>query len=196
MEIERKILGINVRKLIARIRTLKPKPQKLFEGLVRVRYFDFPGQSIRKKRDLLRVREFVPHKGKKYTEVVYKIYKGIKKGCKCFKEIEFAIAGPEGFARASDFLKQLGFIQTMHYEKKRTLFAYKKAYKQWKFEIDEHPGIPPFLEIEASSPSAVSKAIALLGLAQNEQSAETIGELIKRKYPQIKLNGLVFSRKK
>lgn len=188
MEIERKILGIHKKSFISAIKRLKPKPRKVFEGFIRVRYFDFPDQRIRKKRDILRIREFVPSTGKPYTEAVYKIYRGVKKGSKYFEEFEYTIRDPAGFTQATKFLEQLGFVQTLYYEKKRTLYLYK----QWKFEIDEHPKIPPFLEIEADSPAAIDKAIKFLNLAGHEQSAETIGELMKRKYPRIRLNGLKF----
>ena len=187
LEIELKILEINKKEVISRIKKLKPKPQKLFEGLVRVKYFDFPDKRIYRKKNLLRLRQFIPKRKKSYIELVYKICKGVKNGCKYFDEIEFTL--PNGnFQKLSKFFKQLCLKQALYYEKKRTLYRYGKT----KFEIDEHPRIPVFLEIEGPSPSAIKKAITWLGLGNNEQSSETIEELLKRKYPRVKLNKLTF----
>lgn len=195
MEIERKILDIEVKKFTAQLKKLKPAPRALFSGLVRIWYFDFPDGRIRKKKDLLRLREFIPKRGSASVELVYKIYKGVKKGCKYFEELELKMPAKNASFTVrvyESFLLQLGFVQTLYYEKKRTLFSYKKL----KFEIDEHPGLPPFLEIEAPSAGAIDKAVKLLKLEKHEQTAESIGELMKRKYPRVSLNGLRFKSRK
>lgn len=200
LEIERKILDINPRTLIARIKKLRPKPRKIFQGLVRIKYFDFPDRRIYRSRDLLRLRQITPTRGKLYTELVYKIYKCVKNNCKYFDEIEIVTAGADHFEILSKFLECIGLKQTVYYEKKRTLFRWKlksAAITQAPiaFEIDEHPAIPPFLEIEAPSPSHIERCIKLLGLENHETTPESISELLRRKYPRIKLNGLRFRRK-
>lgn len=186
-EIERKILDIDVRGLEARLKKLKPAPRKIFEGLVSVRYFDFSDGRIAHAKDLLRVRVIHPKGKKPYTEVVYKVYGGIQKGCKIFEEIETTLPGDQSVMFIK-FFGALGLKQKVFYEKKRTLFKQGNV----AFEIDEHPRIPAFLEIEASSPAAIEKCVRLLGLSNHEQTAETISELLRRKYPKIKLNGLTF----
>lgn len=187
-EIERKILGINKHKLFSRIKTLKPRPRKIFEGRVKIRYFDFPDGRIRKKRDLLRIRVISPKGAKPFTELVYKKYLGVKKGCKYFDELEFPIPGSQNFEKLSILFARLGLKKTVEYEKKRTLYVQGKIH----FEIDEHPKIPAFLEIEAPSPVHIEKAIRRLGLQNHEQTSETISELLRRKYPKFKLNDLRF----
>ncbi len=187
-EIERKILGIDKRKLILRINTLKPRPRKIFEGKVAIRYFDFPDGRIRKKRDLLRLRVISPKGAKPFTELVYKTYLGVKKGCKYFNELEFSIPGAQDFEKLTRFFTQLGLKKVVEYEKKRTLFTQGKI----NFEIDEHPKIPAFLEIEAPSPRHIEKAIRQLGLENHEQTSETISELLRRKYKKLQLNDLRF----
>lgn len=187
-EIERKILGIDKRKLISRINTLKQRPRKIFEGRVHIRYFDFPDGRIRKKRDLLRLRVIIPTGRKPFTELVYKKYIGVKKGCKYFNELEFPIPGSQDFEKLTQFFERLGLKKVVEYEKKRTLYSQGKIH----FEIDEHPKIPAFLEIEAPSPAHIEKAIRQLGLENHEQTSETISELLRRKYPKISLNGLRF----
>lgn len=188
MEIERKILGINKADILARIKRLNPAPQKLFEGLVCVKYFDFPDRRIRKKHDLLRVREFIEKGKKPYVEFAYKTYKGVKKGCKHLEEMETRISGNAAFKTTCDFLLGIGLKQTAYYEKKRTICKWGKV----KFELDEYPKIPAFLEIEGHSTEAIEKTIKALGLQDHEQTAESISALMRRKYPKISLNGLRF----
>lgn len=186
MEIERKILDINKREFIARLKKLKAR--KIFSALVRVKYFDFADGSIRAKKDLLRLREFCQKGKEPYTEFVYKIYKGVKGGCKYFEELESRFDGKAHFKTLSNFLLGIGLKHTLYYEKKRTLYSLGKIH----FEIDEHPRMPAFVEIEAQSPQEINKTVKLLGLQKCEQTAETISELIKRKYPHLSLNGLRF----
>lgn len=185
-EIERKILGIDKRAVIANLRKLGAR--RTFSGLVRVRYFDYPDGRIRKKHDLLRLREFLVRGRPAYCEIVYKTFLGVRDGCKCVDETELKLPGAGTFETALLLMKKMGFEQTKHYEKKRDIFAYKK----WKFEFDEYPGIPVFLEIEADSPGAIEQAIRLLHLEKYEQSADSISNLLKKKYPGVKLDGLVF----
>lgn len=185
-EIERKILEIDKKTLIQRL--IKFKAKKEFEGLIRVKYFDFSDHRIRAKKDLLRLREIAPKNKKSFCELVYKAYRGVKRGCKYFDELEFVLYENGAFLKTSELLYKLGFKQTVYYEKIRTFFSYRNA----KIEIDEHPKIPAFAEIEAKSPPVIEKLIKKLGLGKYEQSAESIGELLARKYPQVKLNGLKF----
>ena len=77
-------------------------------------------------------------------------------------------------------------------EKEQILAIFELEDKELEFEIDEHPKIPPFMEIEAPSPKYIEKTIAALGLQDHEQTADSIGELLRRKYKKVKLNGLVF----
>lgn len=198
LEIERKILDINAREVEARIKKLRPQPKKVFSGLVRVSYFDYPDRRILKRKDLLRVREILPgtrraRAAPPFTEFVYKIYKGIHNNCKIFEELEIKEKGKEKFAQFSALLKKLGFIRTLCYEKKRTLYEWRPRKNELiNFEIDEHPKIPAFLEIEAPGARRINFAIRILGLQKHEQTADSIAQLIKRKYPKIKLNRLKF----
>lgn len=181
-EIELKVLEIDKRAVEKKLRALGAK--KVFTELMRVRFFDFPDGRIRARGDLLRLREI----GKNRTEYVYKTNKRIKGGCKVFDENEFLLEGDNVFEDMTRALKSIGLKQTVYYEKKRTLYVYKK----WKFEIDEHPRIPVFMEIEAPSPRAVKEAIKMLGLENHEATPDTINGLLKRRYKGVKLNGLTF----
>lgn len=182
-----KILEVPKNVFFKKMRELGAK--KKYSVLMRVKYLDYLDHRIQKKQDLLRIRELTFSSSKKQkTEVVYKIYRGIKRGCKVFDELEFFVEGAKSFAQTCEFLQRLGFIQTLYYEKNRTTFVYR----HWKFEFDEHPKIPSLLEIETQDEGEVNRMVKRLGFTAYEKSAETIEQLMKRKYPKIKLNGLVF----
>ncbi|MBI5413428.1 CYTH domain-containing protein [Candidatus Peregrinibacteria bacterium] len=186
-EVEIKVLEVSKSVFLKKMREIGAK--KEYSVLVKVKYFDFEDRRIHGKRDLLRVREFTFLPGRKQkTEVVYKAYKCVKGGCKFFDEFEFVAEGDESFKNICAFFGQLGFVETVYYEKKRTLFKYK----DWKFEFDEHPRIPSFFEIEAKNAKKVMEAVRLLKLEKFEKTPESIGQLLKRKYPEISLNGLVW----
>jgi len=186
LEIERKILGINKRALTLKLDKLGAI--KKFSGLVRVKYFDHQDGRIKEKRDLLRVREFVERGKPAYTEIVYKSFKGVKEGNKVLEETELKLLGKESFETLCLLLSKIGFKQTAYYEKKREIYALKN----WKFEFDKYPQIPEFLEIEAQSGKDIEAAIKLLELEKHEQTADAISRFIKKRYPKLSLDGLVF----
>jgi adenylate cyclase class 2 len=184
-EIERKILEINKKEILKRLKELKAK--KVFQGLVKVVYLDTPSNEIRRKGNLLRIREFIKTANKsRYVEIVYKTGKKIVKGCKVYDEFTFK---GKNFHEAVKFFENLGFSPVCRYEKKRMLFKLPNA----EIVIDEYPKIPPFIEIEAKSSKIIDNIVSKLHLQKNESSAETINQLLKRKYPNIKLNNLTFS---
>lgn len=178
-ELEKKILGINKKEVIENLE--KMGAEQTFKGLLKVCYLDTDDGSIRKNGDLLRLREFEGE----YTEIVYKTNKRIEEGCKVYDEYTFK---GKDFNEAVEFFKKLNLQVTCSYQKKRTVYYYCDS----EIVIDEYPEVPPFLEIESESPNQINDIIEYLGLNDNEESCETINELLKRKYPNIKLDGLKF----
>jgi adenylate cyclase class 2 len=77
------------------------------------------------------------------------------------EEINFMVSSPE---RAGEFLRALNLEPYAHQEKLRTSFIYK----DWRFDIDQYPGMPAFVEIEGKSNEHVAEAIKLLGLENNK----------------------------
>jgi len=183
-EIEVKILEIDPVEVEKKLIDLGA--EKMFSGLVKVKYFDKNGE-IKKKNDLLRVRQFCADKdglsGK--TEVCYKANKHMENGYKICDE--YHLQGAD-FDESVAFFEHLGFEVTCYYEKKRTVFKYKNL----EVVIDEYPKIPPFIEIEGVDETAVERLIFDLDLEKNERSARAIGGLLEEKYPHIQLDGLTF----
>ena len=178
-EIEVKILGIDVNHVRAKLADLGA--EKTFDGLLKVRYFDTPDGEIRKKGDLLRVREYEGEK----VEITHKTNKRVENGLKIYDEQNVQA---EDFEEATEMFKELGFEVTTYYEKKRAVFKLEGA----EIVIDEYPKIPPFVEIEAENEDLIEKLIEKLELTENERSSQTINGLLKEKYPDIELNNLTF----
>jgi len=178
-EIERKIFDISLKEITSKL--IKMGAKTVFKGLVRVKYFDTKKGDIRKKHNVLRVRRM----GDKNVEICFKSNKRQKDGCKIYDESEFF---SEDFNKVSEFFEKLGYICTCYYEKKRTEFDLDNL----KIEVDEYPRIKPFIEIEAANAKKIDELVKKLGLEKNESSSETIGEVLRRKYPKISLNNLTF----
>ena len=183
-EVEVKILEIDPIALEKSLVKLGAK--KTFSGIVKVRYFDKNGE-IKKKKDLLRVRQFgadIDGKPGK-VEVCYKTNKHKENGYKVCDE--YHLAGSD-FNESVGFFENLGFEITCSYEKKRTVFKYKNL----EIVIDEYPQVPPFMEIEGEDTESIEQLIKDLGVAENERSSKSIGGLLKEKYPHVQLDGLTF----
>lgn len=108
-------------------------------------------------------------------EVTWKARSEITGIARRHKEINFLIEHPRELA---DLFEEIGLEKYAHQEKDRTSFALKG----WLFEIDDYPGVPPFLEIEGRSEGHVREAIELLGLGRNRTWAEGERMLIQLVY--------------
>lgn len=155
--------------------------EKVFEGLVKVKYFDKENGEIREKGDLLRVRQFGDNK----TEVCYKTNKRVEDGYKVCDEYHLSGAS---FEEAVKLFENLGYKATCSYEKRRTTFNLNDL----EIVIDQYPQIPPFVEIEGIDTDAIERLIKDLDLTENERSSKAIGGLLNEKYPDITLDGLTF----
>lgn len=94
----------------------------------------------------------------------------------CVKEIRDDTIGgthevetPVGdFAAAHEILAALGYKPKSYQENRRTSFTLGDV----QVELDEWPGIPPYLEIEGTSKDAVAAAAALLGYSEDQLTGE------------------------
>jgi adenylate cyclase, class 2 len=102
-------------------------------------------------------------------EVTWKAKSEILGIARKHKEINFLIAEPEKLA---DLFEELGLEKYAHQEKDRVSFSLK----EWNFDIDTYPNMPPYLEIEGTSEAHVKEAVALLGL--KDKPTWTRGERI------------------
>jgi len=183
IEIERKILNIDKISIIDSLTKLGA--EKIFDGLITTKYFDYPDLRFKKQNELLRVRLLDNEK----VELVFKCDRKVEGECGIFNEKQISI-DPNEWDNIIDILRSIGFIETLSFEKKRCEF--KLTNEEITFELDEYPTMDPLLEIEAPDIETINSMVTKLNLSSHEQTGETISELYARLHPNQSLNGLTF----
>jgi len=158
-EIETKVLDIDSEKIKQKLVSFGAK--KMQETRLIVDWYRIKGTKEGEDPWFLRIRS--NSEGK--HEVTWKAKSDIIGIARKHKEINFNISEPEKLA---DLFDELGLEKYAHQEKDRTSFKYK----DWQFDIDQYPKMPPFLEIEGVSEKSVKDAIELLGLENNRTWAK------------------------
>ena len=72
----------------------------------------------------------------------------------------------------------MGLERYAHQEKYRISWLYKR----WRFDLDQYPGMPAYLEIEGYSGKHIRQALELLGLSGHKTSSEGERILIQKEY--------------
>lgn len=80
-------------------------------------------------------------------------------------EIHFETSDPHKLA---DLFEQIGLEAYAHQERDRVSWKYK----DWRFDLDFFPNMPPYLEIEGDSETHIAEALRLLGLEHHKTSAD------------------------
>jgi predicted adenylyl cyclase CyaB len=165
-EIEVKILDIDPKKVVAKLKSLKAK--KIEQGILRSTLFDYPDGRLMKGLSFIRVREFTDR-----TELVLKL--PTKKGrCKSMEEIEMTVGD---YATAVRMFTAIGLEPFAEYEKYRATYKIGKI----KFEFDKMPGVPWFMEVEAQSEKDVKKGVGLIGFSMG-RTTNIDGGRVSKKY--------------
>jgi adenylate cyclase, class 2 len=167
-EVEIKLRVDDLAALRRRLRSIGARARKgsrdrVFEHNV---LFDLPGQALRKRGALLRLRwqiaarsGIMPVCWSKSPDAVL-TYKGrarVRDGYKVADELEISISDPE---RLAAILQALGFETSFRYEKFRTEFKLRKI-PGLAVDLDETP-IGDFVELEGPRRS-IDRAASLLG---------------------------------
>ena len=171
-EIEVKVLGIDTGEVIPQLVSMGAK--KLFEGVIHSAYYDTSGNHDA-TRPIVRVR---------------------KKGGQCHVTLKLRKDDPD--ARVSDEYE----IEVDDYEGARKLFrnlGYREfatdtrrrtSYRVWNssIEIDEHEGIPAFLEIESPDKDELKTLVEALGFSYGQALSWTTKDVLNhyQKYPSKK----------
>ena len=148
-EIEVKILNINFELIQKKIENIGAKLK--WHSLIETTVYDFPDRRLILSGGYVRVR----NEGKKWRCTYKK--KISSENTKTCEEIDFGISDPENM---KTFLNKLGLEKILSFEKLR--WHYKKGAVY--FDIDEIPGIPKYLEIEAPSSSKIDSTLEKLGI--------------------------------
>jgi adenylate cyclase class 2 len=159
MEIEVKILEVDpaeVSKKLAAIYALK-----IFEGNIHTNFYDTPNGSIKKRKDLLRLRAI-----DKTVILTHKKFKS-NIGEKIRDEHETSVGN---FDEMHSILEGLGYIVTLKMNKRRTSFKLPDAEVDIDIHLDEYASIPPLMEIEAKNGDVIEKVARDLGFSKNRFS--------------------------
>lgn len=160
-EIEAKVLEIDPTSAIANILAIGARPEserRTLENIFLVRKEDDKSVRLRIDGD----KKILTHKGE-----ISEAGAGVKKA----KEYETFVSNPEATV---EMFRALGFERVRTVTKMRTTFLLGP---REHIEIDEYPGIPPLLEIEALSRERIVEIAASLGYAESQLSSFTIRDL-------------------
>lgn len=168
-EIETKILGVNKQNIVEKMKALKA--EMLQETLLKVDWYRRQDAVDGKDEWYLRIRTYSNGK----SEVTWKGKSEILGVSRKHKEINFEISEPE---KMDDLFLEIGLVKYAHQEKYRTSWVYKN----WRFDLDQYPDMPAYLEIEGESDESIGEAITLLDLAGYKTSAEGEKAVIEKEY--------------
>ena len=168
-EIETKVLDINMNKVLDTLVKLGAK--KLLNTRFVVDWFREPGTKEGEDLWFLRIRT----NSNSESEVTWKAKSEILGTARKHKEINFSISEPDKLA---DVFQEIGLERYAHQEKQRISYSHK----DWHFDIDQYPSMPPYLEIEGKSEEHIREAIDLLGLKNNKTWAKGERTLIQEVY--------------
>lgn len=166
-EIETKIIGIDAEKVKQILSSLGA--QKVLETRFSVDWFRTKGNTA--NAWFLRVR--TDSSGK--AEVTWKGKHENIGASRKVEEISFTVDSTE---KAAAFFAGIGLEKYAHQEKDRVSWALN----EWRFDLDQYPGMAAFLEIEGKDQNHIQQAIKLLGLEGLETWPDGERTLIEKKY--------------
>ena len=168
-ETETKVLNVESAEISAKLDALGAR--KILETRLTVDWFQFPGTKAGEEPWYLRVRKYSDGK----AEITWKGESEILGKSRRHKEINLDVSD---FEKAKDFLEAIGLENYAHQEKDRTSWTYK----DWRFDLDQYPEMPAYLEIEGKDESHIGEALRLLGLENNKTWSGGERVLIKKEY--------------
>lgn len=168
-EIETKVLDIDVTKISELL--FKLGAIKIQDTRFVVDWYRLKGVGEGQDPWFLRIRS----RSDGSSEVTWKAKSDILGVARQHKEINFAISQPESLG---NLFEEIGLECYAHQEKDRISWNYK----EWRFDIDKYPSMPPFIEIEGKSEEHVKEGIKLLGLENHQTWNDGERTLIQKEY--------------
>lgn len=163
-EIELKILNIDKSKITNKLISIGAK--RVSKVLLVDKKFDFTDKRLTKNNKALRLRKsgnnIITFKYSKKNDSKFLIHEELETQVNDYNVME-------------NIIKKLGLKIIVNREKKRTSFTLGKL----KFEIDENPNIPPYLEIEGTKKDVI-KAVKLLGFTMKDTTNMTTSQVLKQ----------------
>lgn len=179
-EIETKVLEINTTAVRKRLDDLGA--QKIQDTRLVVDWYRLAGIGEEENPWFLRIRT----RSDGSSEVTWKARSDFK-GVACrHKEINFSVEHPE---ELGDLFEEIGLEKYAHQEKDRTSWTYK----DWRFDLDQYPDMPAFIEIEGISEEHVEEGMQLLEIQGHKTWAEGERTLIQNIY-KLDWYHMIFAR--
>lgn len=163
-EIELKILNIDKQKTVERLG--KMGAEFVEQVKIHDKQFDFPDGRIKQADELLRLR-LIGDRG----EIAYKDKRRSEDGFKIVEETETHI---QDVAAMEKILRKLGLDSK--YDREKIRISFKKG--NVKFEIDQYPKIPTYIEMEGPK-EEITPAVEWLGYAMSDTTDMTATQVLK-----------------
>ena len=168
-ETETKVLNVDKEEVVCTLEKLGAS--KILDTRFVVDWFWTPGTEEGKEPWYLRIRS--TRQG--ICEITWKGKSSPLGASRSHQEINITVSSHQA---AADFLQAIGLQLYAHQEKDRTSWTHK----DWKFDLDQCPGMPAYLEIEGKSEAHIQEALKLLGLEKNVTSSEGERILIQKTF--------------
>jgi predicted adenylyl cyclase CyaB len=156
-EVEVKILDIDRKTLESGMRSLGAR--KVFDGEMYAVYLDYADDELKKKGDLLRLRQEGTTCVLTFKEFVSDETAKIRKECEVnitdFKSMRY-------------IFEQLGFKEWLIVRKHRTSYEIDGVHFEFDKHLDDHAYIPEFLEIEAADLESIYRFVEMLGFKKDD----------------------------
>ncbi|MBI4276563.1 CYTH domain-containing protein [Candidatus Uhrbacteria bacterium] len=169
-EVETKILNVDAKSIAVTMQ--KIGAEKVLETRLIVGWYGPRGLTHNGDDPwFLRIRTY---SGERH-EVTWKGKSDILGTSRKHKEINFTVSDPVSLG---DLFEELDLEKYGHQEKDRVSWIYK----DWRFDLDQYPEMPAYLEIEGKDEAHIQEAIQLLGLQDHKTSSEGERVLIQKEY--------------
>lgn len=168
-ETETKVLDVDWDRVIASLRDIGAT--HISDRAFEVDWYRPVGEKLGEENWYLRTRRW----SNGQAEVTWKGKREVFQNSRRHQEIELLIADAE---KLGQLFELIGLEHYAHQEKKRSTWTYK----EWKFDLDQYPKMPAYLEIEGTSDAHIMKAVALLQLTDHERCFDGERVLIMEKY--------------
>lgn len=163
-EIEVKILNIDKQAVVSRLESIGA--QKILDARQKIWSYDFPERKFKYLQSSCRIKTEADK-----IILCYK-HRTSKQVHKVAEEHEVEVSSLE---TACKILEGIGLVCVNVREKDRTSYVYQNI----RFDIDQWPRIPVYVEVESTSHELVDKGVALLGFPQSRAMPLTWVDVFK-----------------
>ena len=143
------------------------------EGLLHDRRYDTTDGALARRDDVLRVRSFLSHDAREAT--VSLEWKGPVQTTGGYKQREEIGTNAADGAALTAILGRLGYVVTKRID--RRIAQYELLGATVRFET--YPRMDVLVEVEGE-PDAIERAIAAIGIARSEYTAEALAAFVRR----------------